>query len=99
MKMAGEKMATWSSMLRHQKAEPSNEKESQRWKWTKSPIWTKILQKTKSRNGIALGYFVNFIQPQKMPNYRIICFSYAGLRIEQKAYNFITKQFFTIRNP
>ena len=48
-------------MLRHQKADPSKEKDSQRWKWTKSPICTKMLQKTKSKKAMALGYLLNFI--------------------------------------
>ena len=44
--MLGAKMATCNSMLRHQKADPSNENESHRWKWTNKPICTKMLQKT-----------------------------------------------------
>ena len=90
--MAGEKIATWSSILRHQKAEPSNENESQRWKWTKSPIWTKMLQKTNSRNNGTFGYLLSFINPQKMPNNRIMGFFYAGAQIEQITYNFITQK-------
>ncbi len=61
MKMLGAKMATWSSMLRHQNAEPSNENESQRWKWTNSPICTKMAQKTKIRYATTLGYLFSFI--------------------------------------
>ena len=64
--MLGAKMATCNSMLRHQKAEPSNENESHRWKWTNKPIWTKMLQKTKTRYAMELLYLVSFINPQKL---------------------------------
>ena len=49
MKMLGTKMANCKSMLRHQNADPSKENESHRWKWTNSPICTKILQKTRMK--------------------------------------------------
>ena len=48
-------------MLRHQKADPSNEKDSHRWKWTNRPICTKMLQKTKIRYATELLYFVSFM--------------------------------------
>ena len=59
--MLGAKMATCNSMLRHQKADPSNENESHRWKWTNKPICTKMLQKTKIRYATELLYFVSFM--------------------------------------
>ena len=62
--MLGAKMATCNSMLRHQKADPSNENESHRWKWTNKPICTKMLQKTKIRYAMELWYLVSFINPQ-----------------------------------
>ena len=65
MNMLGAKMATWSNILRHQNADPSNENDSQRWKWTNRPICTKMLQKTNNRNAKTLGYLLSFIDPRK----------------------------------